>query len=230
MRPLWLLETIGSRLIQEEQEELADVLSTSIGKGFLQIGIWGHNKTFTKHLLADEFFLVEQTAIEDVDLVAKFDRLPIQDQMIDVVFLPHTLEQAKVNKPILNSTTKLLKDGGKLIAIGFNPFSLWGLRHYLSGKRFLFGMHQLISVKRYTTWLIDLGFGIEKIHYFHAILPTVKRYDLPLKIHIFNPFLCACYMIIADKKRIPMTLDKQFKRNSYNQSGSLADSMSRVIE
>jgi len=230
MRPLWLLDTIGSRLIQEEQEELADVLSTSIGKGFLQIGIWGHNKTFIKHFCADEFFLVEQAVIEGVDLVAKFDQLPIQDQMIDVVFLPHTLEQAKVNKPILNSTTKLLKNGGKLIAIGFNPLSLWGLRHYLSGKRFLFGMNQLISVKRYSTWLIDLGFGIEKIHYFHALLPAVKRYDLPLKIHIFNPFLCACYMIIANKERIPMTLDKQFKRNSYKQSGSLADSMSRVIE
>ena len=230
MRPLWLLDTIGSRLIQEEQEELVDLMGTTIGNGFLQIGIWGHNKTFTKHLLADEFFLVEQAVIEGVDLVAKFDQLPIQDQMIDVVFLPHTLEQAKVNKPILNSTTKLLKNGGKLIAIGFNPLSLWGLRHYLSGKRFLFGMNQLISVKRYSTWLIDLGFGIEEIHYFHTILPTVKRYNLPLKIHIFNPFLCACYMIIANKERIPMTLDKQFKRNSYKQSGSLADSMSRVIE
>ena len=230
MRPLWLLDTIGSRLIQEEQEELVDVMGTTIGNDFLQIGIWGHNKTFTKHLLADEFFLVEQTVIEGVDLVAKFDRLPIQDQMIDVVFLPHTLEQFKVNKLILSSTTELLKDGGKLIAIGFNPLSLWGLRHYLSGQRFLFGINQLISVKRYSTWLTDLGFGIEKIHYFHALLPVVKRYDLPLKIHIFNPFLCGCYMIIADKKRIPMTLDKQFKRNSYKQSGSLADSMSRVIE
>jgi len=230
MRPLWLLDTIGSRLIQEEQEELADVLSTSIGNGFLQIGIWGHSKTFTKNPHADEFILVEQSAIEGVDMVAKFDRLPIQDQVIDVVFLPHTLEQAKVNKPILNSTTKLLKDGGKLIAIGFNPLSSWGLRHYLSSKRFLFGMNQLISVKRYTTLLIDLGFRIEKIHYFHTILPTAKRYDLPLKIHIFNPFLCACYMIVANKECIPMTLEKQFTREGYKQSGSLADSMSRVIE
>ena len=230
MRPLWLLDTIGSRLIQEEQEGLVDILGTSSGDRFLQIGNWGHSKAFTNHLRADEFFLVEQDVIEGVDLVAKFDRLPIQDQVIDVVFLPHTLEQEKVNKLILSSTTKLLKDDGKLIAIGFNPLSLWGLRHYLSGKRFLFGMHQLISVKRYTTWLIDLGFGIEKIHYFHAILPTVKRYDLPLKIHIFNPFLCACYMIVANKERIPMTLEKQFTRDGYKQSGSIADSMSRVIE
>jgi hypothetical protein len=230
MRPLWLLDAIGSRLIQEEQGELVDLMDTTIGNSFLQIGIWGHNKTFIKHLCADEFFLVEQAVIEGVDLVAKFDQLPIQDQMIDVVFLPHTLEQTKVNKLILSSTTKLLKDGGKLIAIGFNPLSPWGLRHYLSGKRFLLGMNQLISVKRYTTWLIDLGFEIEKIHYFHAILPTVKRYDLPLKIHIFNPFLCACYMIVANKERIPMTLEKQFTRDSYKESGSLADSMSRVIE
>jgi hypothetical protein len=230
MRPLWLIDTIGSRLIQEEQEELVDVMGTINGNGFLQIGIWGNSKTFTNHLRADEFFVVEQDVIEGVDLVAKFDRLPIQDQMIDIVFLPHTLEQAKINKPILSSTTKLLKDGGKLVAIGFNPLSPWGLRHYLSGKRFLFGMNQLVSVKRYTTWLIDLGFGIQKIHYFHAILPTVKRYDLPLKIHIFNPFLCACYMIVANKERIPMTLDKKFTRDSYEQPGSLADSMSRVIE
>ncbi len=230
MRPLWLLDTIGSRLIQEEQEELVDVMGTTIGNDFLQIGIWGHSKTFINHLRADEYFLAEQGVIEGVDLVAKFDRLPIQDQMIDVVFLPHTLEQAIINKPILNSATELLKDGGKLIAIGFNPLSLWGLRHFLSGKRFLFGINQLISVKRYSTWLIDLGFRIEKVHYFHAILPTVKRYDLPLKIHIFNPFLCACYMIVANKECIPMTLEKQFTMKDHKQSGSLADSMSRVIE
>jgi len=53
---------------------------------------------------------------------------------------------------------------------------------------------------------------------------------LPLKIHIFNPFLCACYMIVANKECIPMNLEKQFTRDSYKQSGSLADSMSRVIE
>ena len=72
MRPLWLLDAIGSLLIQEEQGELVDVMDTTIGNSFLQIGIWGHNKTFIKHLCADEFFLVEQAVIEGVDLVAKF--------------------------------------------------------------------------------------------------------------------------------------------------------------
>ena len=58
-------------------------------------------------------------------------------------------------------------------------------------------------------------------------MPQRKEHELPLKNKMFNPFLCACYMIIARKEAIPLTLEKQFIKGK-KQNGSLADSMSRT--
>ena len=96
-----------------------------------------------------------------------------------------------------------------------------------SGKNFLPGIHRLISPNQYTRWLVDFGFRVEKIHYFHAIIPQRKEHELPLKNKMFNPFLCACYMIVARKEVIPATLEKQFIKEK-KQTVSLADSMSRA--
>jgi hypothetical protein len=68
---------------------------------------------------------------------------------------------------------------------------------------------------------------VEKIHYFHAIIPLRKRHELPLTYKILNPFLCACYMIVARKEIIPLTLENKFIKGK-KQTGSLADSMGRT--
>ena len=202
MQPLWLLDSIGSRLIIDEQQAFSDLSNSSFGNYFLQLGIWGRSNTFTHKTHIKNCFLIATHSFGEIDLVADLDCLPLRNQTIDVVFLP-------------------------LIALGFNPVSLWGLRHWFSGKDFLPGIQRLISPNQYTRWLLDFGFRVEKIHYFHAIIPQRKRYELPLKNDMFNPFLCACYMITARKAMIPLTLEKPFIKGK-RQKTSLVDSMGRM--
>ena len=227
MQPLWLLDSIGSRLIIDEQQAFSDLSVSSLGNYFLQLGIWGRSNTFTHKTHIKNCFLIATHAFSEIDLVADLERLPLQDETIDVIFLPHTLEQYNNHQDILSASTNVVNESGTLIALGFNPVSLWGLRHWFSGKDFLPGIKRLISVNQYTRWLVDFGFGVEKIHYFHAIIPQRKRYEVPLKSDMFNPFLCACYMIIARKEMIPLTLEKQFIKDK-RQKTSLADSMGRM--
>ena len=227
MQPLWLLDSIGSRLIIDEQQAFSDLSISSFGNYFLQLGIWGRSNTFTHKTHIKNCFLIATYSFGEIDLVADLDHLPLQDQTIDVVFLPHTLERYLNYLEILRASNNVISESGTLIALGFNPISLWGLRHWFSGKEFLSGTKRLISVNQYTHWLVDFGFRVEKIHYFHAIIPQRKRYELPLKNDMFNPFLCACYMITARKEMIPLTLEKPFIKGK-RQKTSLVDSMGRM--
>ena len=227
MQPLWLLDSIGSRLIIDEQQAFSDLSISSFGNSFLQLGIWGRSNTFTHKTHVKNCFLIATHSFAEIDLVADLDRLPLQDESIDVIFLPHTLEQYNNHQDILGASTNVISESGTLIALGFNSISLWGLRHWFSGKDFLPGIQRLISVNQYTRWLADFGFSVEKTHYFHAIIPQRKRYELSLKNGMFNPFLCACYMITARKEMIPLTLEKQFIKGK-RQKTSLADSMGRM--
>jgi len=226
MQPLWLLDSIGSRLIRDEQQAFSDISISSFGNYFLQLGIWGHSNTFTHYTPIQNRFLITAHSFGEITLVADLDRLPLQDQTIDVVFLPHTLERFDNHLDILRASANIINEKGTLIAFGFNPSSLWGFRYWLSGNLFLPDIQRIISPNLYTNWLLQLGFRVEKIHYFHAIIPLRRRLELPLKNKILNPFLCACYMIVARKEIIPLTLENEFI-NGNKLASSLADSMSR---
>ena len=70
MRPLWLLDSIGSRLIRDEQDAFADLAIASLDNYFLQLGIWGHDNTFTKINPIKNCFLISSDLLSEIDLVA----------------------------------------------------------------------------------------------------------------------------------------------------------------
>ena len=136
MQPLWLLDSIGSRLIIDEQQAFSDLSVSSLGNYFLQLGIWGRSNTFTHKTHIKNCFLIATHSFSEIDLVADLERLPLQDETIDVIFLPHTLEHYNNHQDILSASTNAVNESGTLIALGFNPVSLWGLRHWFFRKRF----------------------------------------------------------------------------------------------
>ena len=115
MQPLWVLDSIGSRLIRDEQQAFSDLSISSFGNYFLQLGIWGHSNTFTDNTPIKNRFLITAHSFGEIALVADLDRLPLQDQTIDVVFLPHTLEQCDNHLEILSSCVNTINESGSLI-------------------------------------------------------------------------------------------------------------------
>ncbi len=87
--------------------------------------------------------------------------LPIATQSMDLVLLPHVLEFAADPHQILREVDRVMMPEGRLIVIGFNPWSLWGLRQAL-GRR---GEDHpwcgdFISMVRLKDWLALLGFDV----------------------------------------------------------------------
>ena len=69
------------------------------------------------------------------DLYAKCHELPIATQSIDLVLLPHVLEFAEEPHAVLREVDRVMMPEGRLVIVGFNPWSLWGMRSALGLRR-----------------------------------------------------------------------------------------------
>jgi SAM-dependent methyltransferase len=107
-----------------------------------------------------------------VALHCEFESLPLPDASIDLVLLPHTLELARDAHQTLREVERVLVPEGRLVIVGFNPTSLWGLRQRMGHLRsavgfarergfFLPRSGEFIGYWRARDWLRLLGFEVE---------------------------------------------------------------------
>jgi len=84
--------------------------------------------------------------------------------------MPHVLEAHDDPHGVLRELDRVLRSDGYVVILGFNPVSLWGLRHFLSRRRFPPGCRRLISEHRLRDWLRLLNFSVDhsSFHYFTA--------------------------------------------------------------
>ena len=109
---------------------------------------------------------------EMLALHCEFDALPLPDASIDLVVLPHSLELARDPHHTLREVERVLVPEGRVVIVGFNPTSLWGLRQRLgqARRRLGFGRGEslfmpragdFIGYSRVRDWLRLLGFEVE---------------------------------------------------------------------
>lgn len=108
-----------------------------------------------------------------VGLHCDFDALPFDSQSLDLVVLPHALELARDPHLALAEVERVLMPEGKVVIVGFNPASLWGLRQ-VSGRLarrvgmgsrdglFLPTAGEFIGYRRLRDWLRLLSFEVEE--------------------------------------------------------------------
>ncbi len=99
------------------------------------------------------------------------DALPFPNESLDLVLMPHTLELARDPHQALAEVTRVLRPEGRLMIVGLNPASLWGLRQRTSrlkgqlgvghGAPFLPRTGEFIGYWRLRDWLRLLGFEID---------------------------------------------------------------------
>ena len=98
-------------------------------------------------------------------LVAHFDELPFASQSLDLVVMPHVLEYARDPHAVLREVERVLVPEGQVVLTGFNPASLWGVRHgatRLGMRPFLPEGGQLIALPRIKDWLKLLSFDTHR--------------------------------------------------------------------
>ncbi len=153
-------------------------LESIFGDQFLQIGAWGGDefRRFARTKRATVIGEAEGSAEgKRADLITAANCLGIANDSVDVVLLPHILEAADDPHGVLRELDRVLRSDGHVVILGFNPVSLWGLRHFLSRRRFPPGCRRLVSEHRLRDWLRLLNFSVDhsSFHYFPS--PILRR-------------------------------------------------------
>ncbi len=107
-----------------------------------------------------------------IALHCDFDALPFDSSSLDLVVLPHALELARDPHQALREVERVLVPEGRVVIVGFNPASLWGLRQWLGRWRRRLGRHagrelflpgngEFMHYRRLRDWLRLLSFEVE---------------------------------------------------------------------
>ncbi|NUZ07727.1 class I SAM-dependent methyltransferase [Piscinibacter koreensis] len=177
--PAWLDTPAGARLLEWEQQHLDEVVTDIFGFHALQLGL-PRIDALRANRMPHRWLAVEnpaeaaacegQAALRAVSLHCDFDALPFDSASLDLVVLPHTLEFARDPHLALREVERVLMPEGRVVIVGFNPASLWGLRERAERwRRRLRRRHadalqtggSPLGYRRLRDWLRLLSFEVE---------------------------------------------------------------------
>ncbi len=153
----WFETPLGHYLLEKERAYLDDVTPDIFGFHALQLGLPAID------LLRESRITHRMRVASDggPDLYAKGHELPLATQSIDLVLLPHVLEFTAEPHAILREIDRVMMPEGRLVILGFNPWSLWGLRSAIGFTRDQYPWRgKFVSLLRVKDWLALLGFDV----------------------------------------------------------------------
>lgn len=232
----WLNSAYGRDFYNTEINLLKANLGNIFGFHVLQIGSSELNYL---ELLSDKLKINHKLVLVDHKLSnnisntisilnSKDNYIALDTQSIDAVIISHGLEFSQDPHGLLREVDRVLLPEGHLIILGFNPWSLWGLRKSLSfktdNKQRSFPWDTKLDTKdinniechestskwlscyRVCDWLNLLNYSISfKKHYFYQ--PCIDNQNILNYTKFFNqigeiiPIGAAGFCIIATKKQ-----------------------------
>jgi len=178
----WLRTPVGRYLLAWEQQHLDRAVVDVFGFHALQLGLPALdalNANRMPHRWVAGDAPVPNPPRDDesgkpagVALYCDFDALPFDSQSLDLVVLPHALELAEDPHLALREVDRVLRPEGRVVIVGFNSASLWGLRQRAGHMRRRFGLGrrdplflpsagEFIGYRRLRDWLRLLSFEVE---------------------------------------------------------------------
>ena len=261
----WLKTAPGRHLLAWEQRRLDEAVSNAFGFHAVQLGLpellglranrmphrWvAIDSTRVPDAVAPAVPLDEalttQLPIEAVALHCDFDALPFPSHSLDLVVLPHALEHSRDPHLTLREVERVLVPEGRVIILGFNSASLWGLRQRLGRAAeglplqrdtplFLPRSGEAINYWRLRDWLRLLSFEVEggRFGVYRPPLRTARwlqRFGWMDRIgERWWPVLGAVYFLVAVKRVRGMRLVGLAKREARvsRKAGAVATPRSR---
>ena len=210
----WLSTALGESLLAHEQRVVEEALDGIFGEECVQVGQWGDPRGFLKYSRTQRSHLFAGALPDEAQpgtvVVGEPHKLPIEDDAVDCVLLPHTLDYSDRPHAILREVHRVLRPNGQLVLLGFRPGGLWGLRRLVPGAGLPPGADHTISDRRLSDWLKVLDMRIQGIssYFFRWPLPGLKGAASPAwesRGQRWWPEFSACYLMAAQKRVTTLT-------------------------
>lgn len=159
----WFQTPLGQALLADQKACVEHHTRTLSGARQLQVGVSHRLRLATATDFAQRILTTPtwNSVIPDGVAVCDADELPFPGDSMDLVILHHTADFSPHPHQALREASRVLRGEGAMLLIGFNPFSLWGLRKLMSrhgggpwGGRFM-------MKRRMEDWLRLLDFTVE---------------------------------------------------------------------
>lgn len=160
-----LYQTPRGKLLQAmEAQYLKRAITVGCKQKQLQIGGLDWEADFIDCSLYQRYVILDGKGMGcdcALKVNAKAFNLPIQTESMDLVILPHLLEFDAQRFQTMREVNRVLKPGGELIILNFNPFSLSVRFQFLWDRKFANSWRaHFISRGRILDWLKLMNFDV----------------------------------------------------------------------
>lgn len=205
----WLETPQGRYVLSWEQTKLDNLLADIFGFNAVQVG-FPQIDTLRANRMPFHLRCCDRAG---GDVRADPHHLPFATNSIDLLVLPHILEFDANPHQILREVDRVLVPEGSVVVAGFNPFSQWGMRRALAGKRGLPPWQgRYLSVPRLRDWFALLGFETRS-GAFGCYAPPVRQEKWLSRWQFMEaagdrwwPYAGAVYVVQAIKRQHGMRL------------------------
>lgn len=210
----WYTTPLGNATAREEDRILTKILPELFGYHLVQLSAHRNSDYLDSSLIRHKLILDHDDTHSQcrINLHANVQNIPISSDSVDVVVLPHTLDIDMSPHQVLRETDRILVPEGRVIIVGFNPWSSWGLRHLMNlWKGASPYSLRFISPTRVKDWITLLGFEIESVNTFYFRPPISNEFFIN-KCQFFDklgekawPAFGGIYILVARKQVTKLT-------------------------
>ena len=207
----WFQSAQGITVLQSERKIVNSLIEMMFGYHILQVGCSDDISLISESPVGHKIIFASQFRAGEGGAVANNEELPLANDSIDVILIHHALDFTENSHRLLREVTRVLRPGGQLIIVGFNPWSYWGLWKFFKRKINIPWCGRFISKRRLSDWLQLLDLQIESTSYGLHFLPfkfskLLKSSDKIEKFgnRIKSP-LGGAYFISCVKHVLPLT-------------------------
>ncbi len=203
----WYQTNLGASLLKSELLAIESELDSAVGY-YLITQSPLKNISFNNHRVRESFLVAPKLELgaSDRTIVARANELPLESDGIDVHVFHHSLDISETPHDDLREATRTLQPCGKLIVIGFNPWSFWGFLRLFSKRTKAPWCGRFISHQRLEDWLKVAGLTLDSkrfIYYEPPFQNTRWRARFAWLEKVLRPLKLPCsgvYMMTATKQ------------------------------
>lgn len=160
----WFQSPLGRALLADQREQLDSLLGNLAGAHQLVISVSHRLPLATSTDFSMRMMTTPRWSshLPDGVVVCEADELPFPNESVDLVIMHHTHDFSDRPHQVVREAARVLRSSGSLVILGFNPFSVWGVRKLVSRRQHPPWSGRFVTARRIEDWLSLLEFDVEE--------------------------------------------------------------------